>query len=113
LNVNAPGLSRPAGAGEVIAARAGTTLTAELHVDVPAADWQGSPNRIDRVEIITIDKTGARVVAEGPPATGRPALRHQLTVPAGGVVLRARGFRHLPDGTRLAFYTNPVRVQAQ
>jgi PHP domain len=112
LKVTAPGLNRPAGVGEVLAARAGTALTAELHVEVPTADWQGSPNRIDRVEIIAIDRTGARVVAEGGPAAGRPALRHQLALAAGGVVLRARGFRNLPDGTRLAFYTNPVRVQA-
>ena len=74
LEVMAPGLARAATPGEAIAVAAGTTITAALRFDVPAAAWPAAgPNRIDRVEIITIDTDGARVAAEGPPLAADPA----------------------------------------
>ena len=79
-------------------------------MQVPSKDWRGEPNRIDLVEIIGIDATGAKVMASAPAASG-PALSLAVTVPATGLVVRARGFRNLTDGSRLAFYTNPVRIQ--
>ena len=108
LHVSAPRLARPATAGEVIAVAPETTLTVRLRFVVPEEAWDGGPNRIDRVQIIAIDESGARIEYEG----GRDeaaTFTHSLQVPKGGVVLRARGYREV-GGDRLAFYTNPVRV---
>jgi PHP domain-containing protein len=110
LRVRASGLRRPAGAGEVIAVPAGSDVTAELVFDVPEHAWRPGPNHIDRVELIAIDHDGARAVFDGPPRADGAAAAVTLTVPRDGVVLRARGFSVLETGTRLAFYTNPVRV---
>jgi hypothetical protein len=62
------------------------------------------------VELIGIDQSGAKIVAQGAPETTGAALTYTARVPPGGLVLRARGFRILETGTRLAFYTNPVRI---
>jgi hypothetical protein len=43
---------------------------------------------------------------------GEPdALNATITVPRGGIVLRARGYRTGQDG-KLVFYTNPIRLTA-
>lgn len=110
LEVTAPGLSRPAGPGEAISVKSGATVHAGLRFDVPPTGWPPGPNTIDRVEIIAIDNTGARVAASGPPAASGTALTASVAVPDGGVVFRARGYRELGNGARLVFYTNPVRV---
>jgi hypothetical protein len=112
LHVTAPGLPRPAGAGETIAAPAGTSLTADVVLRVPAQAQPAGENHVDAIEIIAIDASGAKVIASGAPASTGPALSTTVTVADGGVVLRARGYRQLPDGTKVAFYTNPVRVKA-
>jgi len=110
LTVAAPGLPRPAGAGEVIAVPAGTNMMVELSYQVPAESWRPGPNHIDHVELIAIDRHGARIISPGPPQVDGPAFAVPVRVSGDGVVFRARGYRVLETGTRLAFYTNPVRI---
>jgi PHP domain-containing protein len=110
LTVAAPGLSRPASAGETIAVPGGTNLLVELSYEVPEQSWRPGPNHVDRVELIAIDRQGARVVSEGAPNAEGPAFSVPIRVGTDGVVFRARGYRVLETGTRLAFYTNPIRV---
>jgi len=112
LRVNATGLARPAGAGEVIAVRKNAEVTVDLSLKVPPEAWRPGPNHVDHVEIIAIDRDGARIIAQGRPAEAGPAITKTVQVPDGGIVFRARGFSLLETGTRLAFYTNPVRVVA-
>ena len=110
LTVSAPGLPRPAGAGETIAVPGGTNVTVELSYQVPAESWRPGPNHIDQVELIGIDSHGAKVLSQGAPQAEGPAFSVPVRVPADGIVFRARGYRVLETGTRLAFYTNPIRV---
>ncbi len=110
LHVGAPGLARPAGAGEVISVPKNAEVTVDLSIKVPAEAWRPGRNHVDLVEIIAIDQSGASVIAQGRPAEAGPAIAKTVQVPDGGIVFRARGFSLLETGTRLAFYTNPVRV---
>ena len=110
LHVSADGLSRPAGAGETISVSAGAEIVADLTLQVPETAWRPGANHVDQVELIGIDKDGARIVADGRPPESGAALTYRVVVPSGGLVLRARGYSVLETGTRLAFYTNPVRV---
>jgi hypothetical protein len=111
LTVSAPGLPRAAEAGEVISVPAGTNVTVELAYQVPMEAWRAGPNHIDQVELIGIDSHGAKVLSQGAPQPeGGPAFSVPVRVPAEGVVFRARGYRVLETGTRLAFYTNPIRI---
>jgi hypothetical protein len=110
LHVNAPGLPRPAGAGEVISVAQNAEVTVELSFKVPPEAWRPGPNHIDHVEIIAIDHDGAKIIAQGRPQESGPAITKTVQIPEDGIVLRARGFSTLETGTRLAFYTNPVRV---
>jgi hypothetical protein len=110
LHVTAPGLSRQAGAGEVVSVPKSTEVTVDLSIKVPAEAWRPGRNHVDLVEIIAIDQSGASVIAQGRPAEAGPAIAKTVQVPDGGIVFRARGFSLLETGTRLAFYTNPVRV---
>jgi hypothetical protein len=110
IHVTAPGLPRPAGAGEAIAVARNATVSVDLSFVVPPTAWRPGPNHIDHVELIAIDATGARIIAQGAPQQNGAAITHTMQVPEAGVVFRARGFSVLETGTRLAFYTNPVRV---
>lgn len=110
LHVSAAGLPRPAGAGEVVSVPKSSEVTVDLSIKVPAEAWRPGRNHVDLVEIIAIDQNGASVVAQGRPAETGPAIAKSIQVPEGGIVFRARGFSLLETGTRLAFYTNPVRV---
>ena len=111
LRVMSPGLERPALAGESIRVAAGAALSVDLVMDIPGTDWSGAANHIDAIDLIGISKDGARIVASGTPgADGR--WHSEVTTPAGGIVLRARGRRVIDDGPDLLFYTNPVRVTA-
>jgi hypothetical protein len=110
LRVNSDGLPRAAGAGETIAVAQDAAVVAQVTFQVPPTAWRTGPNHIDLVELIGIDQSGAKIVAQGAPEATGPALTYTLHAPAGGLVLRARGFRILETGTRLAFYTNPVRI---
>jgi len=112
LTVEAPGLERPAWAGESIRVPESTPVVARLEMSVPERDWAGAANRIDRIELIAVDANGARVVAARAPAAQPVVFTESMPVPKGGVVLRARGTRLVPDGPSLCFYTNPIRVTA-
>jgi hypothetical protein len=87
-----------------------TDASVELSFKVPAEAWRPGPNHVDLVEIIAIDRNGANVIAKGRPEPTGPAIAKTVQVPDDGIVFRARGFSLLETGTRLAFYTNPVRV---
>jgi PHP domain len=110
LQVKADGLPRAAGAGETIAVAQDASIVVQLTFQVPPTAWRSGPNHIDLVELIGIDQSGAKILAQGAPEASGAALTHTVRVPSGGLVLRARGFRILETGTRLAFYTNPVRI---
>jgi len=112
LTVEAPGLERPAWAGESIRVPESTPVVARVAMSVPERDWTGEPNRIDRIELIAVDANGARVVAARAPEAQPIAFTESVPVSKGGVVLRARGTRLVPGGPSLCFYTNPVRVTA-
>lgn len=113
LRVRVAGLARAAGAGEVIAAAPATNVSVELSFRIPERALPEGTNRIDQVELIAIKNGTASVVATATPSGTGPALTYSTTVPAGGVVFRSRGSRRLPDGDRLMFYTNPVRIVAK
>jgi hypothetical protein len=110
LHVGAPGLPRPAGAGEVVSVTKNAQVSVELSFKVPMEAFRPGPNHVDLVEIIGIDRDGAKVIAQGRPEASGPAITKTVQVPDGGIVFRARGFSVLETGTRFAFYTNPVRV---
>jgi hypothetical protein len=112
FSIDAPGLPRPATAGEVIEVPLGTKLTVELKMEVPNSDWQGQPNRIDEIELIAITNEGASIRVNQPPDPGRTALSEVVEVPSGGIVLRARGRRIVVGSPHLMFYTNPIRARA-
>jgi hypothetical protein len=109
LRVSAPGLERAAIVGEQVRVRAGTTLSVDLEMLVPATDWSGAANRIDAIELIGVSKDGARIVSSGAPA-GDGRWHAEVAAPAGGIALRARGRRVIDDGPDLLFYTNSVKV---
>jgi hypothetical protein len=111
LQVEAAGLPRPARPGEVIQVPRGAKVTVSLELSVSAKDWEGNPNRIDMVELIAVTGEGASVQASRAPAPEGPALTEELEIPEGGLVVRARGWRTQADGSRLMFYTNPVRIR--
>jgi len=109
LRVAAEGLPRPAGAGETIEVSKGTKVDVALTFDVPEEGWRAGKQHIDVLELITIDKNRAQIVASEPPVGKGPPLSRTVQVD-DDIVFRARGFQLLETGTRLAFYTNPVRV---
>ncbi len=113
IGVTAKGAPRAAGAGEVLRVAAGASIVVDVKLQVPPKDWNGQPTRVDLIEIIGIDATGGKVIASAAPSASGPALSHTVAVPATGLVVRARGFRNMPDGSRLAFYTNPVRIRTR
>jgi glycopeptide antibiotics resistance protein len=110
LEVTAAGLLRPAGPGEVIEAPAASGIQAQVRFVFPERNWKGEANRIDEIELIAIDTAGARVAAQSRPLSPDSPLLAELTIPEGGMVLRARGRQVVADGPDLMFYTNPVRI---
>ena len=110
LLVEAKGLSRAAGPGETIAVPAGHTIDVSLRMVRPETDLQGNPNRIDVIELIGVTSQDCRVVGKAEGSQSLAPLLTGYSVPADGIVLRARGWREMPGGPRLQFYTNPVRV---
>lgn len=105
-------LPRPAQPGETVAARAGAVATITLHLDVSPQDYLGEPSRIDNVELIGVTAADARVLFTGAPAADGDAFTVPVTIPPGGIVLRARGRRNIDGGPALMFYTNPIRITA-
>lgn len=113
LTVTAPDLPRPAGVGEVVQLPAGSSFTVQLRCVVPAKDWQGNANQIDTIELITVTPSSARIAATLKPDQDGVSPATTLEVPAGGIVIRARGQREMKNGHNLMFYTNPIRIQTQ
>ena len=113
LLVDAPGLPRPAEAGEAIEVLSGSQITVSLRFRVPETDWSGMTNRIDNLELVAVTAEGAQVVAGRAPEASLNAMTETIDVPAGGVVIRARGRRELDSEPDLMFYTNPVRVSVR
>ncbi|MGL4552818.1 MAG: PHP domain-containing protein [Gemmataceae bacterium] len=113
LTVEAEGLPRRAYPGEVIAVPAGTSVKVRLSCAVPAKDWRGEPNRLDDVDLIVIDAKSASVVATKPVPADGVVTFDPITVPEGGLVLRARGRRVMPAAPHLRFYTNPIRIRTE
>jgi len=111
LEARAGGAPRAVTPGELLQVAAGTVATVTLRLDVPERDYLGRENHIDRVELVGVAQDGARVLFQGPPGAAE-AFSVPVTVPPGGIVLRARGSRATPDGN-LFFYTNPVRLAAR
>lgn len=109
LSLASDGLPRPAIAGETVKLRRGARVTIELRATVPATDWEGQPNQLDLVDIIGVAKSGTTVLHSAPLVDG--VLRFEMTLPPGGVIIRARGRRNVSDGPDLLFYTNPIRVR--
>ena len=110
LSLQADGLPRPAFWGEVIEIPRGPEIAARLDLEVPATDWRGMPNRIDEVEVIVVTAAGAEIRARTAPGpSGSTDLIH-IRVPAGGLVVRGRGWRKIENEPDRIFYTNPIRV---
>jgi hypothetical protein len=109
LRVKADDQARPVVPGQRLIARTGAPLTVTLALDVPATDYQQKPNRIDTVELIGIVGQKATLLFSGAP-NGPEAFSVPVTVPPGGIVLRARGRRGADGESALMFYTNPIRI---
>jgi VanZ family protein len=110
LEVVADGLHRPAIPGEAIRVPEGMRLLVALRYEQPEVDWQGQPNQIDELELIAVTAAGARSVVRQPPALAAAPLAAVVTATPGGMMLRVRGRRIVPDGPDLLFYTNPVQI---
>lgn len=110
LTVEVEGLTRAASVGEVIEVAPSTEVTVNLAFSTPPVDWASNPNYLDAIELIAITRDGARVQVDRPPGAEPVAMSEKIKVPDGGLVLRARGRRVVPDGPDLLFYTNPVRI---
>ena len=112
LTVAAEGLPRPAQAGESISVKTGARCDVAVQVEIPARDWKDDANSIDSIELIAIDSQGARVAATFDDVTSGKKNRIEMKNPAGGMVIRARGRRELPDLPDMLFMTNPIRIVA-
>ena len=110
LMLTSDGLPRAAMAGERVHVPAGHQATVELRARVPATDWAGQPNHLDVVDIIGVTTSGTAVLHSGP-LDRNGSLRYTLTVPPGGIVIRARGRRVVEDGPDLLFYTNQIAIR--
>jgi hypothetical protein len=97
--------------GETVSTRAGAHATVSLQMKVPPADYLGRTNRIDTVELIGISATRTDVIFSGVPGDV-DAFKTVVTIPDGGIVLRARGRRSSSGEPGLMFYTNPIRLSA-
>lgn len=112
FRVVAPGLPRAASAGEVIAVPKGATVDVEMSFDVSDDPWRSGPNSVEVVELIAVTPNKAWIEASEPPRGNGPQLRRTMQI-SEETVFRGRGYHLLETGTKLAFYTNPVRVKVQ
>ncbi len=109
LRVAAPGLAAPVIPGQRATVRQGTEITASLSLEIPERDYMRRSNRVTQVELIGIADGKATVLFEGEPASP-DAFSVPISVPPGGIVLRARGRRTVVGQPALTFYTNPIRI---
>ena len=113
--LRAPALERPARMGEIARVAPGDEVTAALTLDLPATDFAGRANQIDQVDLVSNFDGEPKVIASFHAARSGQRLEHTFA-PAEdyngglGFYVRARGWRRLDEGTRLCFYTNPIRV---
>lgn len=111
LTVSVPGLPRAARSGEHVEVPPQTEVQLGLVGRVPTFDWNGDVNRLDEIEFIVVPAAGEPRVIRKPVARSSRLLETEsLSVPAGGLVVRARGRRIIDDGPDLLFYTNPIRI---
>lgn len=110
LTASSAGLPRAAHAGESIRVPPDAEVHVTLRVDVPEWDWQGVINQIDVVELIGVDKDGARVLSSFSEVAAGKELSVDLKAPAGGMVVRARGRREIFQRPDYVFMTNPIRI---
>ena len=94
FTLNAPGLARPAVPGERIEVPAGTTITAEMSLDVPRGDYAGRFNRINTIEFIVVTPKTVEVKPQPISGIGAERVSERIAVGPEGVVIRARGRRH-------------------
>lgn len=113
FSVEAPGLTRPAIAGEVIELSLPTEVKVQVKFLTPDLDWQKKSNKIDTIELIAITPNKAEILVNSPPNPGELTFISTVKVPTKGVVLRVRGRRVIPDNPDLMFYTNPIRILTQ
>ena len=86
---------------------AGAKASVELKARIPAADWNSRPNTVDLIDLIGVTKDGATILRSGP-LNSQGTFAHTLTIPPGGIVIRARGRRIVENGPDLLFHTNPI-----
>ena len=98
-------------AGETVSTAVGAKATVSLTMKVQSTDYLGRENHIDTVELIGVSATKTETLFSGPPETAE-AFKVSVTVPQGGIVLRARGRRVVEGEPSLMFYTNPIRITA-
>lgn len=110
LSLAADPLPRQAIAGEEVRLPGGTRATVEVRANVPVTDWDSQPNTIDVVDIIGMTKAGASILRSGT-LDAQGVFSHAVTIPAGGIVIRARGRRIVDGGPDLLFHTNPIAVR--
>lgn len=106
------GQATPIRVGETVATSVGSKVTVSMHLNVPSTDYAGRGNHIDNVELIGVFPDRSEVLFSGPPGTNE-AFKTTISIPAGGIVLRARGRRNVSGEPALMFYTNTIRIVAR
>jgi hypothetical protein len=113
LTMTAEGLARAAMVGETIQVPVGTTLTASVTFTVPDTDFEGKPNHVDAVEVVVVTPTEVSERVHAVSETGPQAIRETIVAGEGGVAVRARVRRVVPEGPDLLAYTNAIRMQVR
>jgi hypothetical protein len=112
LKIDVDGLPRPARAGETIAVRKGAVCEVSLSMEAGPNDSAEFGQAIDVVELIGISREKTQIWESFEFTSENPVIGYQVTVPEGGIVVRARGRRRVGPPHDLMFVTNPVRIVA-
>lgn len=112
VEADVDGLERAAVVGEAVRCPVGTVANVRVKFQIPDKDWSDRPNRVDQIELIGIDREGARVLQSWMPTGSNVTLNTDVRVPEGGLVLRVRGRRKNADGPDLLFHSNSIRLAA-
>jgi hypothetical protein len=112
LTIEAPGLPRAAGVGEVVELPAGSSFTINLRCRVPPEDWQRRPNLLADIDFIAIEPNSVEPLASLSLGKDGTAQLKGVRVPPRGIVIRARGKQLGVIGPNLLFYTNSIRIRA-
>ncbi|WP_417847604.1 VanZ family protein [Thalassoglobus sp.] len=111
LSAWATGLDRPAYPGETISVPEGETILLKLECEIPNNDWSGARNYLDQLTIVKIQNNEVDALVEERISIENAILENGISVPPGGLVLRAFGRSSKLDGDNLFFYSNPIRVE--